>query len=279
MVRWAQGAALSPQVDSSVHYDVNASKPFIMSPYAACSASARRIKSDRPVNLIAAWPAPAAINDAVVCLRHTETETPDADHSGASSNEADDFVPEDVLDQLAAGKSEQHASRHLRRYWRFIGFRDDPAVERFLSDIAPDLFEQHFYTPFIDSRHADYLAVGGRDGADHGRVSPPATLSSSPPSTAPLSSSPPTSTSPSSTLSPPPAAGGRFGFSALKKALKQAEAQPAAASRADYKLVNEVTSRRSSLDSRSEVERELGPWRFGAPGVDLIEDSALALQG
>lgn len=98
----------------------------------------RHAAADRPVNVIAAWPAPEAIRDAVVCLRHTETEAADPEHTRVPSDEpeADDFVPEDVLDQLEAAKAEQRAGRHLRKYWRFLGFRDDPALKSYLADIA-----------------------------------------------------------------------------------------------------------------------------------------------
>ncbi|KAI8447230.1 hypothetical protein BY996DRAFT_8439915 [Phakopsora pachyrhizi] len=77
-----------------------------MSPYLAC------------MNTLCAWPSPDRLSDAIVCLWQS-----DRDDDNQTDGKAQDMVPMEEVDQNDIGKKK--IGRHPRRYWRFIGLRND----------------------------------------------------------------------------------------------------------------------------------------------------------
>lgn len=178
-------------------------RPYIMSPYAAC------------MNTLASWPAPARAHDAVVVLRHTELEEDGArgHHEEDVPEGAEDLVPREVRD----ARSRKHG-RHLVRYWRFLGWKSDPAVKMWLAAHAPAQLEE-------EKAPAPSSAASGSSTPARPAFAHQASLGVLPRSESPALMS--GAATPSAT--PPPAASdgkpqkksssGAFGFGALKNAL------------------------------------------------------------
>ncbi|MBW0537397.1 hypothetical protein O181_077112 [Austropuccinia psidii MF-1] len=123
------GMRVARWIDPNVFYDLSppSSRPFIMSPYLAC------------MNTLCAWPCPQRLSDALVCLRQPDRD--DDDHLNhhhhlnqnqnqiqiQNQNQIDDIVPIEQVNQDQIGNTlgKKKIARHVRRYWRFIGLKND----------------------------------------------------------------------------------------------------------------------------------------------------------
>ncbi len=156
------GMKVAKYIDPCTFYELHpeSGRPYIMSPYIAC------------MNTFCAWPAPSRAHDAVVVLRHTHRgSTPDSSRSGtpaidpeksnnnpqnalvdSGDEEEGDIVPRESLDRRRSmseaknnaakkkkgwfsafgGGSQPKEERVLKKYWRFVGFQDEPRVRALL---------------------------------------------------------------------------------------------------------------------------------------------------
>ncbi|KAI8442713.1 hypothetical protein BY996DRAFT_8690624 [Phakopsora pachyrhizi] len=111
-----------------------------MSPYLAC------------MNTLCAWPSPDRLSDALVCLRQS-----DRDDDNQTDGKAQDMVPMEEVDQNDIGKKK--IGRHPRRYWRFIGLRNDGSrIDAFIEKNRTLLAKPH-PQPSAQQIHTDQQSL------------------------------------------------------------------------------------------------------------------------
>ncbi|KAI3625473.1 hypothetical protein CBS9595_000834 [Malassezia furfur] len=136
------GMHVARLIDPCTFYEEHppSGRPYIMSPYLAC------------MNVFCAWPAPDRIEDAVIVYHDTHHEDK-AKYTTNPCTEAHknegDVVPVERLDHSDSPATEKkhgwfsnliHSSRDDRvvdNYWRFVGFRTDPKLARYLQSMPP----------------------------------------------------------------------------------------------------------------------------------------------
>ncbi|KAI8444950.1 hypothetical protein BY996DRAFT_8484797 [Phakopsora pachyrhizi] len=111
-----------------------------MSPYLAC------------MNTLCAWPSPDRLSDALVCLRQS-----DRDDDNQTDGKAQDMVTMEEVDQNDIGKKK--IGRHPRRYWRFIGLRNDGSrIDAFIEKNRTLLAKPH-PQPSAQQIHTDQQSL------------------------------------------------------------------------------------------------------------------------
>ncbi|PWN41779.1 DUF1769-domain-containing protein [Ceraceosorus guamensis] len=141
------GMRVAKIIDPCTYYEEEppSKRPYIMSPAVAC------------FNTLCAWPAPHRANDAVVVLRHTSQGSSGSNSGTAPSSPAlgstalpdaeevdEDVVPQESLSPTVPGEEKKKKKsgwfgfgaakeqRIRRKYWQFVGFRQDPRVRALL---------------------------------------------------------------------------------------------------------------------------------------------------
>ncbi|WFD41845.1 hypothetical protein MPSI1_000481 [Malassezia psittaci] len=141
------GMHVARLIDPCTYYEEHppSGRPYIMSPYLAC------------MNVFCAWPAPDHMENAVIVYYDQDHEentaytvnplTYEHKHEGdivpveRLSNRTDSPAPEKSHGWLSNLIRSSHDDRVTDHYWRFVGFRDDPKIGRFL-DLLPSSEKQ-----------------------------------------------------------------------------------------------------------------------------------------
>ncbi|KAK4701432.1 hypothetical protein P7C70_g4800, partial [Phenoliferia sp. Uapishka_3] len=244
---FAVGMKIAKVVDPATEFNEKPlhGRPYIMSPYLGA------------MNTLCAYPAPDALERAVF-VANREGEVAPRDEEGRVNG---GFVP---FEELENGK------RKERNPWRYIGLKGDPKVDQFVST-NPHLIA----TPTISSP----TFAPNTSASQHSIDTPPQTSRTqleSPP-TSPKSNSPTSSSG--STHSNTPVKekhASKFSLAGLKAALDSNDGPDTTLQPGDLVSGSEFLLKDDGLEGGNdgdEVERLLGPWKFGASGVNAMEDS------
>ncbi|KAK4050645.1 hypothetical protein OIV83_003371 [Microbotryomycetes sp. JL201] len=280
------GMRVAQYIDPATHYQEKppSGRPYIMSPYLACMTT------------FCAYPAPSALNRAILIAHHDSTHT----HDSISERQTESFVPYETLDSQSATKPH----RSEASYWRFLGLKGQPHVDQFVeshkhlltAEDSVHLKEVSSPTrPTLDARRTT-LELGTRPKTmmregervdDSGYATPvnheqmheegldPAFAFFG----APIRKEDHPSQSAAAGATPKKKSSGRFSLASLRNALpgggsdKSGEdgLQPGDMTTADH--VAPVAQGSCGQKGDAEVLKLLGPWRFADPAVDVIEDS------
>ncbi|KAK4699146.1 hypothetical protein P7C70_g7119, partial [Phenoliferia sp. Uapishka_3] len=255
-------------------------RPFIMSPYAAC------------MNTICAYPAPDALDRALLVAHHDAAHP----HRAGETHAGESFVP---VEEIENGK------RYEKNPWRFLGLRGDPRIESFLtthahllsspphltssptplSPLSPDAHplphvhhigtkvKSHppptpdsFSEPPSDEDPSDTGAKVGRMWGAMPSITPSASEQNSRPGTPTRGNSILTTTGEKKKEKK-----SRFSLASLRTALEGVEKEPTLG--AGDLVSGKEFEDSVKVEGAAEVDRLLGPWRFGKEGVDAMEDS------
>ncbi|KOS14896.1 hypothetical protein Malapachy_0942 [Malassezia pachydermatis] len=280
------GMRVARMIDPCTFYEEHppSGRPYIMSPYTAC------------MNVFCAWPAPSRLDDAVV-VAHDNGVTP----SLAIEHENDGgVVPVEHVTAPQEGRSEKKGGwlsslRHPAKddrvtapYWRFIGFRNDERVRAYVAMHPPNKPAATPTTPApvrpvpvhpvpvhptpragvpqymqgIDTKMMSTL--GSSKKADmilgHHHMDRPGT----PQLPVFMASNLQVNTGQEYTIGSP--------------GLTHPVAPTAQPGKNDlmeaYARTGMTPSPALSLSQSSSLDEWLGPWRFGDPGADMVEDNA-----
>ncbi|KAL7409902.1 hypothetical protein BDY24DRAFT_192307 [Mrakia frigida] len=256
------GMKVATWVDPATFYEETppSGRPYIMSPYAAC------------MNTLAAWPAPSRAKDAVVIHAGARKQKEPEVEAGS-----EDVVPVEKL----GGK--HHSSRHLIRYWRFLGFKTDPQLQSFLTNEAPHILVEAPSSPTRPGLvHSASLGVIPRTNSPDslsqslGTSTPTSSTGPSFASGSPASSRPSTPKPEKRATPEKKASGSSFGFGSMLNALGGGPApvipiRPEDVTTADHLRAPEPSTK---VGVSTKLDEQLGAWRFADPGLDPVEDNS-----
>ncbi|PWN49985.1 DUF1769-domain-containing protein [Violaceomyces palustris] len=337
------GMRVAKYIDPCTFYEEHppSGRPYIMSPYIACMntfcawpAPSRAHDAVVVLRHTRRSGSPDSTNPSSPLIEpakgaHGDPSSPMVTSPHASEDEEGDVVPTESLDRShsqsdkakakdegkkkrgwlsslsVGGHAAQKEERKLKKYWRFVGFKDDPRVRALLEAHNAKLREtsksggverqtsvsSNTSTAAVEVQHAPAPPTLSRLGTGLRRE---ANRTPDRPGT-------PTHSAPAGVVSPiqsPLLGSGEGGFASLPpeeprpempklqrittsiRTEMEASAKSDGLKDGDFKLADALHHTHlshgdgSGGDWKSMLDDQLGPWRFDDPGTDMVEDNA-----
>ncbi|KAM0791741.1 hypothetical protein ACM66B_004009 [Microbotryomycetes sp. NB124-2] len=282
------GMRVAQYIDPATHYQEKppSGRPYIMSPYLACMTT------------FCAYPAPDALNRAILIAHHDSKHA----HDNVKERETESFVPYETMDSQNSAKP----TRSGAAYWRFLGLKGQPHVDAFVEShkhLLTGADSAHLSESTATSRpnlnkrttmelgtrpkaltqdfdrvnDSGYSTPVNHEGMHQDGLDPTIAFFGAPV----RKDEQETSSSLSATAGQPPKkkTSGRFSLASLRHALPGGGASEPAEDdlqQGDMTTADNVASAADGScreEGNPEVMKQLGPWRFADPAVDVIEDS------